>query len=94
MIVPRRYWFRAKRHGWGWGLPLTWEGWVFFFAWLATIIAGAIRLRRSLPLQPVLYAGWILLMLAIMLVVCFWKGEPLRGRWGDRNGPRTPRPPQ
>lgn len=20
-----RYWFAAKRYGWGWGMPLTWE---------------------------------------------------------------------
>jgi hypothetical protein len=26
-----RYWFRAKRYGMGWGLPLAWQGWVFFF---------------------------------------------------------------
>jgi len=24
------YWFRAKRYGWGWGLPITWQGWVVF----------------------------------------------------------------
>jgi hypothetical protein len=23
-----RYWFHAKRYGYGWGLPATWEGWV------------------------------------------------------------------
>jgi hypothetical protein len=22
-----RYWFLAKQHGWGWGLPVTWQGW-------------------------------------------------------------------
>ena len=38
-----RYWFPAKRYGWGWGLPATWEGWA--------VMAGFFRLgyRRHLP---------------------------------------------
>ncbi|HTS17465.1 MAG TPA: hypothetical protein VMP11_07825 [Verrucomicrobiae bacterium] len=24
----KRVWFRAKRYGWGWGLPCAWQGWV------------------------------------------------------------------
>lgn len=28
MPVERKYWFRAKRYGWGWGLPTAWQGWV------------------------------------------------------------------
>jgi hypothetical protein len=26
------YWFPAKRYGWGWGIPVTWQGWVVFAA--------------------------------------------------------------
>ena len=30
-----RYWFPAKRYGWGWGPPQTWQGWVVFVVgWL------------------------------------------------------------
>jgi len=32
-----RYWFRAKRYGFGWGLPLAWQGWVFFLLWLLLV---------------------------------------------------------
>jgi hypothetical protein len=82
MVEPtRRYWFRAKRYGWGWGLPLTWQGWVFFAVWLATTIVGAVRLRASLGL----YALFIVVMLGIMFAVCYAKGEPPRWRWGDRH---------
>ena len=28
------YWFKAKRSGYGWGLPCSWQGWVFFVPWL------------------------------------------------------------
>jgi hypothetical protein len=33
-----RYWFPAKRYGWGWGSPATWQGWVVLLAWLATVL--------------------------------------------------------
>jgi hypothetical protein len=23
-----KYWFPAKRYGWGWGFPVTWQGWL------------------------------------------------------------------
>ena len=28
MNEPEKYWFPAKRYGWGWGLPSTWQGWI------------------------------------------------------------------
>jgi hypothetical protein len=33
-------WFEKKRFGWGWGLPLTWQGWLtllIFIAFLASL---------------------------------------------------------
>jgi hypothetical protein len=30
-----RYWFPAKRHGWGCGPPDTWKGWAALLVWLA-----------------------------------------------------------
>ena len=28
MQTERKYWFPAKRYGWGWGMPNTWQGWL------------------------------------------------------------------
>jgi hypothetical protein len=87
----RKYWFPAKRYGWGWGLPTAWQGWVFFVLWFVVMIAGAVRLRPSLPTRPGLYALFILVMLAVMLAVCYAKGEPPRWRWGDRDRNKPPK---
>ena len=35
------YWFHAKRYGWGWGLPATWQGWVVLIMWIAIVTAGS-----------------------------------------------------
>jgi hypothetical protein len=76
----RRYWFRAKRKGWGWDLPLTWEGWLV----TAVIIAAAAGGEMALPPNPfglsVLYMAGIVVLL---LVICLSKGEPPGWRRGD-----------
>lgn len=33
-------WFPAKRYGWGWGFPITWQGWIVMAAFLALVTSG------------------------------------------------------
>lgn len=68
-----RYWFRAKSHGWGWGFPSSWQGWVFFVLWIAALSAGAAWLA---PHGVLLMIGFILLMAVAFVAVCYAKGEP------------------
>lgn len=37
MNIERKYWFPAKRYGWGWGLPVRWQGWVCLAAYMAGV---------------------------------------------------------
>jgi hypothetical protein len=76
-----RYWFRAKRYGWGWGLPLTWEGWVVLAVWLGIFLAGISLMH--LPLHRSEHFFFVIAMVAALVGVCYWKGEPPRWRWGD-----------
>jgi hypothetical protein len=76
-----RYWFAAKRYGWGWGPPLTWEGWVVFAVWLGIFLAAIPSLRS--PGQVFERALFVIAMVAALFGVCYWKGEPPRWRWGD-----------
>jgi len=80
MIRSEQYWFPAKRYGWGWGPPLTWQGWVVLFAWLAILGAAGIRL---MPLHPIAFAVFTLIMVGLLTLICYVKGEPPRWRWGD-----------
>jgi hypothetical protein len=73
------YWFYAKRYGWGWGLPARWEGWVVLLTWLIVVIAVSPLLARySMPL----FVVFMVLMSAVLIAVCYAKGEPPRWRWG------------
>jgi hypothetical protein len=80
-----RYWFPAKRYGWGWGPPQTWEGRLVMLGFVALLLVGIV------VLLPWLGVAWFLAyasMLCIALVlVCWWKGEPPRWHWsGDTHG--------
>lgn len=78
------YWFKAKRYGWGWGLPCNLKGWVFFVVWLALNLSVTAYMVYSNRLQHdmMLLVYFQALMLAVMVLVCVWKGEPARWRWG------------
>ena len=36
----KQYWFPAKRYGWGWGLPSSWQGWIVLFIFIAMVALG------------------------------------------------------
>jgi hypothetical protein len=76
-----RYWFRAKRYGWGWGLPLTWEGWIVITVWLCVLVAvvPSLHAHRHVIDRVVFIVG----MVVALFGVCYWKGEPVRWRWGE-----------
>jgi hypothetical protein len=77
-----RYWFPAKRHGWGWGLPVTWEGWLVLGVWFAVIMSVTPDLvRRDAWL---LYALFVALMVVALVAICHLKGEPPAWRRKDR----------
>jgi hypothetical protein len=73
MNVENRYWFRAKRSGLGWGLPCSWQGWVFFLIWAAALAIAAVRL---MPTQRFTFALVLGVMTLILVVVCYIKGDP------------------
>ena len=76
------YWFPAKRYGWGWGPPITWQGWVVLVVWAAALFEGLYLLRHN-RYQLAARLGFVLLMGAVLTLLCYWKGEPPRWRWGE-----------
>lgn len=74
----KKIWFPAKRYGWGWGLPVCWQGWVVMIVWVLLLVAGQILLLRHL--------GWFVAYAAVLIAglvgIGFWKGEKPRWRWG------------
>ena len=77
-----RYWFPAKRYGWGWGLPNCWQGWVILFGYLLMLGLPAQWLMRITG--PVFFVAYVAVLSVALLAICYWKGEPPHWRWGDR----------
>ena len=74
------YWFPAKRYGWGWGLPVRWQGWVTLLAYVALLCVVAVEFRPAL--HPLMFALLVALLTLALVAVCWLKGEPPRWRWG------------
>jgi hypothetical protein len=81
MDSQKQYWFPAKRYGWGWGVPVRWQGWVCL-ALYAACVGLAIHFLRPVT-HPVLLAFTLALLTTGLIAVCWLKGERPRWHWGD-----------
>ena len=79
----QNYWFRAKRYGWGWGLPATWHGWAVILMYLALVVGG-IRFVQ-VPEGSIAYVAYVAVLTVVLIAVCWLKGEPPRWRWGTHD---------
>ena len=76
----KQFWFPAKKYGWGWGFPCTWQGWVVYAAWFVLFFCGAIFLA---PRSVGLFVVYNIVLGTAFFVVVFAKGEKPRWRWGE-----------
>jgi hypothetical protein len=74
MSSERRYWFPAKRYGWGWGPPTTWQGWIVVVLYFGLIITGIVVWppRRDLAA----FLVWATFLTGLLMAICWIKGEP------------------
>ena len=76
----KRYWFPAKRYGWGWGAPRTWQGWAVLA--LFTLVVGVAAIAGEGGPWSVVGIG---VATAALLGIAGKTGEPTRWRWGREN---------
>jgi hypothetical protein len=80
MSLPKdKAWFGAKRYGYGWGLPTRWQGWVVLCVYFAGLVLGA---RLFAGTRPFRFTACAIILSVFMIVICAWKGESPRWRWG------------
>jgi hypothetical protein len=84
MQTEPKYWFPAKRYGWGWGVPRTWQGWLVVAAFVGLMVVGALVLPPRAEPGP--YLAYVGVLCVLLVAVCWLKGEPPRWRWGNDAG--------
>ena len=69
------YWFpvRPASRGWGWGLPLVWQGWAVYAVFFAALSGGLVLLA---PYGQLVTIAWGCIVAAFFVAVVAWKGEP------------------
>jgi hypothetical protein len=82
VVEPKQFWVPAKRYGWGWGPPITWQGWVVLVVFFLLLLAGAFLFP---PTRDILaFLVYALVICVALVAVCYAKGEPPAWRWGDK----------
>lgn len=81
MPADTKYWFPAKRYGWGWGLPISWQGWMALVVFVVLVAVGAHFFPPRHALLP--YLVYVAVLCGAFIGICWLKGEPPRWRWGQ-----------
>ena len=81
MQTEPKYWFPAKRYGWGWGLPSSWQGWLVLAIFIGLIVLGSFLFPPRANLGS--YLAYVVILGGVLVGVIWLKGEPPRWRWGD-----------
>ena len=80
----KEIWFPAKKYGFGWGLPIKWQGWLAVLIYSMLIGAGIVFIDYSE--NQVWFYIYCSILTAILILVCWKKGEKAKWRWGSTEG--------
>ncbi|HEX8450025.1 MAG TPA: hypothetical protein VF652_10590 [Allosphingosinicella sp.] len=76
------YWFRARKYGYGSGLPIRWQGWAVLIAYVLVTIGSCLLAPRTI-------IGFLLVVAvatALLFKVCASRTRGgWRWRWGDES---------
>ena len=77
------FWFPVKRYGWGWGLPVRWEGWLAIAAYFVLQYFGFQYFKEQRDVRGLLFFSIGLTVVLVAIIVA--KGErPAGWRWGRK----------
>ena len=75
-------WFAPKRHGYGAGLPIAWQGWAILIGYVLLIAAAGLLI----PYSPIAFIALVAAATAALIVICAQKTRGgFRWRWGGKD---------
>jgi len=76
-------WFPAKKYGYGWGLPATWQGWVVLLAYVALVVTASLAFENAV-IGKMIFIPTVVVLSAIFIFICWKKGQKPHFRWGGK----------
>ena len=77
-------WFRVRRYGFGWNMPLTWQGTLVYAIYATLAVAGGVYTNLHHELTRYAFAAYYVMITAALVAVCWNKSDKApRWRWGD-----------
>lgn len=80
-----KYWFKAKKYGWGWQ-PASWQGWLVIVLFFVVVAANVFRLSAGgepTEIESLYFLMQNVLFIGVLILVCLRKGEKPKWRWGN-----------
>jgi hypothetical protein len=80
----KSHWFRAKKYGYGAGLPLTWQGWITLGLYVVGLGGIGFLDRQQVPAARIIAFALLVVMTGFVMALCrrHTKGG-WKWRWGD-----------
>jgi hypothetical protein len=81
--MEKSIWFKRKTYGWGW-TPANAAGWIITLAFIGIVLVYPVLAElKYFPFREEIF--WVILApaTAVLIAVCYWKGESPRWSWGD-----------
>jgi hypothetical protein len=75
-------WFPAKKYGFGWGLPVRWQGWMVLLIYTMLIAAGIVFIGYSE--NQIWFYVYCSISTIILILICWKKGDTAKWRWGNK----------
>jgi len=75
-------WFPANKYGFGWSLPVKWQGWIVLLVYTLLIAAGIVFIDYSE--NQMLFYVYCSIPTIILILICWKKGEAAKWRWGNK----------
>lgn len=83
--MEKKYWFTAKKYGWGW-VPASREGWLVTLAYLFALLWLANKSKYLYGAEDI-FRGFLLPVIGLSLLlvlICYKTGEKPHWRWGGK----------
>ena len=70
-------WFPRKKYGVGWGLPVTWQGWVVLILYILMSMIGTKFFLTDSMVRIPLFLLYFFIITGVFVFVCWKKGEKI-----------------